>query len=130
MMLLEEDVQRIKRLGYLEDFFVTDSEGFKVLANSKFGRCVFHDGAKCTIYENRPKGCRLYPIILDTDSMLPVRDRDCPFRNEFQIKARNSKDLIHVYDDLTNERSERKNTTHSQASEKLLPTGQTKLLDH
>ena len=107
-MLLEEDVQRIKKLGYPEDFFVAHSEGFKILSNSRFGRCVFHDGKQCTIYENRPKGCKLYPIILDVDIMSPVRDHDCPFKDEFRLTKKDQTDLLGVYRDLTNERSERK----------------------
>jgi uncharacterized protein len=78
MLLLDEDVKRIAGLGYEEQFFAAGSEGFKVLKNSEAGRCVFHDGTQCTIYENRPKGCKLYPIIFNEDSMSAVKDDLCP----------------------------------------------------
>ncbi len=103
-MLLEEDVQRIRKLGYSEDFFVTHSEGFKILANSSWGRCVFHDGKQCTIYKSRPKGCKLYPIIFDVESMSPVRDHDCPFKNEFKLTSKDRTNLVGVYHALTDER--------------------------
>ncbi len=104
MLLLDEDVKRIAALGYKEEFFANGAEGFKVLKNSRAGRCVFHDGAKCTIYENRPKGCKLYPIIFDENSMSAVKDDLCPYRNEFALSAKAKKELSEVYPQLLNER--------------------------
>jgi Fe-S-cluster containining protein len=107
MLLLDEDVKRITDLGHEEEFFVILSEGFKVLKNSRAGRCVFHDGRQCTIYENRPKGCRLYPIILDEDSMSAVRDNLCPYRDEFTLSQKVKRELLEVYPRLVTERSDR-----------------------
>jgi uncharacterized protein len=108
MLLLNEDVKRIARLGYEEDFFATaNSEGFKVLKNSSEGRCVFHDGTKCTIYADRPKGCKLYPIVFNEASMSVVKDRFCPFRDEFGISQKAKKELSNVYPRLLNESSHR-----------------------
>jgi uncharacterized protein len=107
MMLLEEDVKRIVGLGYKEDFFATMSDGFKVLLNSSAGRCVFHDGKHCTIYENRPGGCRLYPVILDEELMLPVRDELCPYRSEFKLASKERRELTGVYRRLVAEKSNR-----------------------
>lgn len=105
MLLLEEDVERIKGLGYEEKFFAgKESQGFKILKNSKAGRCVFHDGTKCTIYENRPKGCKLYPIVFDEDRGLAVKDELCPFRDEFILTPRKKQQLEQVYLKLIEER--------------------------
>jgi uncharacterized protein len=108
MLLLNEDVKRISRLGYKEDFFIlTNSEGFKMLKNSSEGRCVFHDGTKCTIYGDRPKGCKLYPIVFNEDSMAAVKDAFCPFRDEFRISQKAKKELSNMYPRLLSESSHR-----------------------
>jgi hypothetical protein len=97
MMLLDEDVNRIVELGYEEKFFVRIVEGFKILQNSSEGRCVFHDGQKCTIY----------PIIFDEDQNRAVKDNHCPHKSEFKISGRSKMDLSSVYRNLMSERHER-----------------------
>lgn len=107
MLLLDEDVNRIVGLGFEQNAFVNFSEGFKVLKNRGKGRCVFHDGKQCTIYENRPAGCRLYPVIFDEDLSLQVKDELCPFRDEFDLSLRAKKELSEVYLKLNDERQVR-----------------------
>jgi len=107
MLLLDEDVIRIASLGHDEHFFARVQDGFKVLRNSEAGRCVFHDGKKCTIYENRPKGCKLYPIIFDVDSKSAVKDTSCPYRKEFKILSEAKQELPIIYFELVDERSRR-----------------------
>ena len=92
-MPLLDDVERISGLGYVERFFAGKSKGFKVLKNSRAVRCVFHDGTQCTIYENRPKGCKLYPIIFGEDSMFAVKDDLCAYREEFRLSTQAERDL-------------------------------------
>lgn len=104
MLLLEEDVERIVALGYKESYFAVESDGFKMLRNSSSGRCVFHDGKKCTIYSNRPAGCRLYPIIFDEDLNHAVKDRLCPYRDEFDVSLKTKRELSDVYLKLIDER--------------------------
>ena len=104
MLLLEDDVERIVALGYKEDYFAIESDGFKMLRNSSSGRCVFHDGKKCTIYSNRPAGCRLYPIIFDEDLNHAVKDGLCPYRDEFDISLKTKRELSGVYLKLIDER--------------------------
>ena len=101
MLLLEEDVQRIVSLGFKEGSFAVESDGFKMLRNSSAGRCVFHDGEQCTIYSNRPAGCRLYPIIFDEDLNRPVKDAFCPYRDEFDLTSEAKRELSDVYLKLT-----------------------------
>jgi uncharacterized protein len=100
MPLLEDDVRRIVGLGFEESSFAKTSQGFKILKNSREGRCVFHDGKKCTIYDNRPAGCKLYPVIFDEDLGIPVKDTLCPYRNEFGISPSSKKELSDVYGKL------------------------------
>ena len=104
MLLLEDDVKRIAGLGFKEDYFALESDGFKMLKNSSSGRCVFHDGKKCTIYSNRPAGCRLYPVIFDEDLNHAVKDRLCPYRDEFDLSLKAKRELSDVYLKLLDER--------------------------
>ena len=108
MPLLKEDILRIAKLGFMEEYFAIESEGFKVLKNSDQGRCVFHDGTRCTIYANRPSGCRLYPVIFDENLNRAVKDKLCPFRSEFSLSLESKKELSKVYFKLMDEKEGRK----------------------
>ena len=107
MLLLEADVQRIVSLGFKEISFTVESDGFKMLRNNSSGRCVFHDGKQCTIYSNRPAGCKLYPIIFDEDLDHPVKDGLCPYRDEFDLSLEAKRELSGVYPKLIEERRRR-----------------------
>lgn len=106
MLLLNEDIERIRSLGFAKKFFVIKRDGWLQLKNYD-GRCVFHNGIVCSIYENRPEGCRLYPVIHNEDMNITF-DMDCPYRDKFEI----SKDVIQQVSDLVSnlrfEREQRK----------------------
>lgn len=64
------------------------------------GRCVFLDLAKrgCTIYDFRPEGCRIYPVIYCLDRGFTV-NRECPAwrtvsEEEFRVKSMRLKKLL------------------------------------
>ena len=82
MFLTQEDVERIKGIGYSLDFFVRNVDGWLQLRNHQ-GQCVFHDGHHCTIYEFRPEGCTLYPLVYLKDDNSVILDNDCPQRSMF-----------------------------------------------
>jgi Fe-S-cluster containining protein len=82
MLLLKEDIEHLKRLGFDYSYFVVDRDGWLQIRNYD-GRCVFNDGKKCLIYEYRPEGCKLYPIIYDEEKNRAALDEDCPHRDEF-----------------------------------------------
>lgn len=80
MELLPEDVERLEALGYrLEDFAVFDGVVYRL--KNVDGHCVFYDPgtSTCKIYENRPIGCRLYPLVYDGDKVYV--DKTCPTWN-------------------------------------------------
>ena len=80
MTLTREDVERIESLGYdRKDFLVRVMAGFCELRNVD-GKCFFYDPVTkiCRIYENRPEGCRYYPIIYDMRKRKCIIDADCP----------------------------------------------------
>jgi hypothetical protein len=78
MLLAIKDIKRLERKGFVKDFFVEiDKRGYAVLKNQD-GYCVFYDlgGHKCSVYDDRPSGCRVYPVILDEEEGI-VLDEIC-----------------------------------------------------
>jgi Fe-S-cluster containining protein len=79
MLLSTKDIERLMKKGYNIEFFTRqDNEGYIILKNQK-GHCVFFDINKrrCKIYDDRPSGCRLYPIIFDESKGIII-DTVCP----------------------------------------------------
>ena len=79
MLLSNEDIERLVRKGYKQDYFVRfDKEGYAMLRNQD-GVCVFFDPEKrvCRERARRPLGCRIYPVMLDEDKGIVV-DALCP----------------------------------------------------
>jgi len=80
MILLKSDIARLKAAGYrLSDVAVKVEGNYYWLRNID-GHCVFLDPDTnlCKIYENRPLGCRLYPIVIAVDTLEVTVDTDCP----------------------------------------------------
>jgi len=84
MLLTQNDVKNIEQHGFKSDEFLLskdDSDGFLQLKNkdSKLGTVCFflNDNGKCGIYEYRPEGCRLYPLIINLDTNEEMIDEDC-----------------------------------------------------
>lgn len=82
MTVTKEDAERIDRQGYKrEDYLVRKGDGFCELRNID-GHCIFYDmdTKMCKIYNDRPDGCRYYPVIYDMRKRKCVVDKDCPSR--------------------------------------------------
>ena len=78
MLLSEKDIERLANLGFKKSFFAkTNREGYIKLRNRE-GYCVFYDPKErqCSIYINRPAGCRVYPVIVDDEKGI-VLDEIC-----------------------------------------------------
>ena len=103
MLLSMKDIKRIEQLGYTKDFFVEYQKGWLQLKN-RDGRCVFHDGTKCVIYEHRPEGCKLYPIIFDYDTKQAIRDKDCPYNETFPMTKQIEKQVSNLVSRIMLER--------------------------
>ena len=103
MPLSKIDREQIKRLGFNYDYFVVNKDGWLQLKNYN-GRCVFNDGNQCTIYENIPEGCKLYPKIYDEDKNCALLDKVCPHRDEFKILKLDTVTLISLIRKLEYER--------------------------
>jgi uncharacterized protein len=91
MLLTQKDISRLKKLGFGKGYFVKiDKQGYAQLKN-RDGYCVFYDrnSWRCSIYGDRPFGCRVYPVIIDEEVGI-ILDDICPER--FTILAQ-EKDL-------------------------------------
>lgn len=103
MLLLEEDVERIRKIGFKYEFFVVNRDGWLYLRNVK-GMCVFNDGKKCLIYESRPIGCRLYPLVYDEDYGIINLDEYCPHREGFKFSKADREEVLSFIERLKKER--------------------------
>ena len=93
MLLSSSDIVRIRGLGFSEDFFIVKKNGNRQLKNLS-GRCVFHNGQRCTIYNYRPEGCRLYPAIFYEDTGETDLDSYCPHHGKFQLTPCISREVM------------------------------------
>jgi uncharacterized protein len=107
MLLSYHDIEKIQEMGYDPQFFVLERNGWLQLKNHK-GRCVFHNGMRCTIYKQRPEGCTLYPVVYDKDNNCATIDQECPQKQSFFIKKNVGSTLITLISTLQRERTRRK----------------------
>src|SRR5665648_62346 len=104
MLLSKKDIKRLENKGYSKNQFVRyDKQGYAELKN-RDGYCVFYDLVKrqCSVYIDRPSGCRVYPVILDEEKGI-VLDTICESRNtildaEKRVKGKRVIKLLKVID--------------------------------
>ncbi|WP_457591529.1 YkgJ family cysteine cluster protein [Geoglobus sp.] len=81
MQLSERDLRRIEKLGFSRDEFSVEVDGIRVLKNVD-GSCYFLKDCSCSIYPNRPLGCRLYPVVYDVELRKATVHDFCPLADE------------------------------------------------
>ena len=91
MTLTSEDVTRLEALGHTDFYRVTDSGGLQLV--NQHGRCVFLVEETCSVYSDRPEGCRLYPLILDTKADRAGWDDFCPHVDKFEFRSEDERQL-------------------------------------
>jgi Fe-S-cluster containining protein len=104
MLLSKKDIKRLEDRGYSQNQFVNfDTRGYATLKN-RDGYCIFYDLTKrqCSEYENRPSGCRGYPVIVDEEKGI-VLDTICESRStisdqEKHVKGKRVVHLLEVID--------------------------------
>jgi Fe-S-cluster containining protein len=106
MLLSKRDIARLENKGYvLKNFAVFDKSGYATLQN-RDGFCVFYNVAKhqCEVYELRPEGCRVYPVILDEEKGIVV-DGLCKSGKTVTSpeKIRKGAEVIKLLDRIDNE---------------------------
>jgi Fe-S-cluster containining protein len=95
MPLTEDDLKRIVKLGFKRIDFTVESEGETRLKN-RGKTCYFLEDGKCMIYENRPEGCRIYPLVYDVDSHKFIYDPVCLHSTEFKATRIDKDQLKHL----------------------------------
>ena len=104
MLLTNEDIIRIEAEGYSKiDFCLPkkETEGVNQLKNVK-GRCYFlTEKGKCSIYDKRPMGCRVYPLVFELSENDVIIDDDCREVHWF-AKQQYSKKQITFVKELAN----------------------------
>lgn len=111
MLLSKKDIKRLMDRGYSQKQFVRyDKQGYATLKN-RDGYCVFYDlnNRKCSEYENRPSGCRVYPVIVDEDVGI-ILDTICESRSTIseQEKAVKGKRVVKLLEIIDAEAAERR----------------------
>ena len=82
MPLSEKDITRISNLGFKIEEFLEEKDGFMVLRNIE-NKCFFLKDGRCSIYEDRPEGCKYYPLIYDLETDEFVIDELCTHYQDF-----------------------------------------------
>ena len=92
MLLSKKDIKRLEKKGFSQNQFVQyDNQGYAQLKN-RDGYCVFYDlkNQQCSIYMDRPAGCRVYPVILDEEIGI-ILDDICESRNSITLSEKRRK---------------------------------------
>ncbi len=92
MLLSNEDIKRLEKKGFHKKYFVKiDKDGYAFLKNRN-GYCVFYDleNHRCRIYDAKPAGCGIYPVILDEDVGIVV-DNICPEKASVTVDEKEEK---------------------------------------
>jgi len=110
MLLCKKDIKRLEKRGFCQNQFVNfDKNGYALLKN-RGGYCIFYDlkNRKCSVYEDRPSGCRVYPVILDEENGI-ILDDICQSRNTITLEEKriNGKKVIRLLEIIDAEASER-----------------------
>ncbi|MCK4299744.1 MAG: YkgJ family cysteine cluster protein, partial [Planctomycetes bacterium] len=104
MPLTTVDLERLAGLGHDPVDFTLVEDGFTFLSNVE-ERCYFLDhGGRCSVYQDRPEGCRLYPLVL-TEDMADFRlDHLCSHRAAVQPEEGHRTALLQLLDRIARER--------------------------
>jgi Fe-S-cluster containining protein len=92
MPLTEDDLRRIEKLGFKRADFTVEADGENRLRNVN-RVCFFLKEGRCSVYEERPAGCRIYPLVYDVNIHKFVYDTVCPYSTEFKA-TREDKDRL------------------------------------
>jgi len=98
------DIERLEKKGYRLEEFAVIEEGMVLLRNV-YGYCYFYSltDKKCEIYEDRPLGCHIYPVMYMSNKSVTV-DKLCPMgqtisEQELKTKRKILDQLVKTIDD-------------------------------
>ncbi len=106
MELSSNDIKRLEEAGYRRgEFSVLDDHVVRL--RNVDGWCYFYSlaGKSCRVYENRPLGCRLYPIVYLADEGAVV-DELCPMGHTVSERElrKKGKTLVKLLKKIDNEK--------------------------
>jgi Fe-S-cluster containining protein len=110
MLLSKKDIRCLENRGFRQRHFVVyDRQGYATLKNRE-GYCVFYDqkNRQCSVYDDRPSGCRVYPVIVDEEVGVIV-DSICQSKNtvtpkEIGVMGQRVSKLLETIDSEASER--------------------------
>jgi len=110
MELSNSDIERLEEAGYRREEFAFIEDGVTRLRNVD-GRCLFYSLAdkNCRVYEKRPLGCHLYPVVYLQNEGATV-DELCPMGqtiSEQELRTK-GKILVKLLKKIENERASAK----------------------
>ncbi len=84
VILTHEDINRLLTMGHYEQTFSRTSGHGHNLKELIFidGSCIFLNNGSCSVYQNRPTSCRIFPFTM-IDGKETI-DRDCPHCSRFE----------------------------------------------
>jgi len=87
VVLTKKDITRLLTYGHYEQVFARPSKHAKNIKELIFvnGECVFLKDDKCSVYDNRPTACRIFPYCFD--GRKGCVDDECPHADEFREDA-------------------------------------------
>ncbi|MCW4019080.1 MAG: YkgJ family cysteine cluster protein [Candidatus Bathyarchaeota archaeon] len=111
MLLSSADITRLEQQGYPKDSFVRfDTEGYALLRNRQ-GHCVFYNPQehRCNVYEFRPAGCQVYPVIFDEETGIVI-DSICPAQETIskEEKTEKGKRVLRLLEQIDKEAENRR----------------------
>ena len=106
MPLSLADIKRIKSKGYKPSEFMTKNHGERRLRNVD-AKCYFLTEKGCNIYNDRPQGCRFYPLVVNSKGFFSI-DRACKHHENHNIKQGNPEKL-RIYLNLIRRERRREN---------------------
>ncbi len=79
VILTHKDIERLLTMGHYEQVFAKGSRWGNNLKEMIFvnGECVFLKEGACSVYNNRPTACRIFPMTLGDNG--PEFDVSCPY---------------------------------------------------
>jgi Fe-S-cluster containining protein len=95
MNLTEDDILRIRKAGFKISNFLDRRKGLDYLKNID-GKCFFLGVNGCNIYQIRPEGCRIYPLIFDVKKGVTILDALCPYNMEFIVEREDIEKLKNI----------------------------------
>jgi len=105
MTLTEADAARLGAVGhrdfFFDFFFVNDDQDLQLI--NEDGHCIFLVDGLCSVHDDRPEGCRLYPLILDLSVDRVFLDAFCPWAGDFTFTE---DDRVELRRSVTDEESE------------------------